>query len=583
MVAQGNLFAQDTFSFPTTVGTFEVPREVVDRRQVPDLMNLLHEAIADGHSREAFVNRSVERLELTSSEPLFAALGNLFDSMQKLDREGKNRVWTKLIRNRYASLFFRHYFDFVVGNPPHVNWESLTPEWRKAAEKEYRHYGLFTLKGLDSRHGGSKKDIAALFTYAVMDHFVKDGGVLALVGHVSLFKTTGAGEGFRRFQLGDGEFFRIDSAHDFSAFQPFQTEARTKIKTRTLTFRAAKGRKTEYPIPFTVWEKSVKGFIPGNLTWQEAQSRLQKVHKEANPLRGTAKQGVLSPWLTLPPAAYPQYRRVIAPAHYSPCYEGHAGFFTGGLNGVYFLDVKQRFPNGTVLVRNMHDVGKIKCPETTATIEADLVYPLLRGRSVARWRSEPMGYVLMVQDPERRKGYDVQWMQRTHPLTWAYLRKFERLLRKREAFKKFFDPGKDPFYSMYDVGPYTFAPHKVVWMDVSATMKATVVTATPGNSMPLPEHKLLFLTAASAEEAHYVAAVLNSEPVGTVISGYSVDNSVSTHPIENIKIPKFDPANRVHQLLAELSREAHQRAQADESGLTDIEERIDEAVQQLWR
>jgi SAM-dependent methyltransferase len=270
--AQDSLFAQETVAFPMTVGTFNLPREVVDNRQVPDLMNLLHDCISEDHSQESFVDRCRRDLQLSGDGRLASALGMLFDAMKRLDQEGKNRVWAKLIRNRYASLFFRHYFDYVVGNPPHVNWESLTPEWRKAAEDEYKHYGLFTLKGLASRHGGGKKDIAALFTYAVMDHFVKDGGVLALVVHVSLFKTTGAGEGYRRFQLGDKEHFAIEAAHDFKSFQPFQTRSGMRIKTRTLTFRAVKGKVSRYPVPYTVWSKTTRGVIRGSLRWEDART-----------------------------------------------------------------------------------------------------------------------------------------------------------------------------------------------------------------------------------------------------------------------------------------------------------------------
>ncbi len=249
MPTQRSLLTQDTIPFPMTVGTFEIPKQVVENRQVSDLMNLLHRSIVDAHSRDSFVSCSIKELGLTDGDDrkMGLALGSLFDAMAKLDEEGKNRVWARLIQNRYASLFFDHYFDFVVGNPPHVNWESLTPEWRKAAEGEYKHYGLFTLKGLESRHGGGKKDIAALFTYAVMDHFIKEGGVLAFVVHISLFKTSGAGEGYRRFQLGDREHFAVKTAHDFSSFQPFQTHPGMKIKTRTVTFRAIREQRDQVP------------------------------------------------------------------------------------------------------------------------------------------------------------------------------------------------------------------------------------------------------------------------------------------------------------------------------------------------
>jgi len=150
---------------------------------------------------------------------------------------------------------------------------------------------------------------------------------------------------------------------------------------------------------------------------------------------------------------------------------------TGGLNGAYFVEVKERYANRTVLVRNLHDAGKIKCPKVQLPVEGDLLFSLARGRSVARWSVEADCHILMVQDPKAQKGYPEKWLQETHPLTWAYLRKFEKQLRARKAFQKFFDPKSDPFYSMYSVGEYTLARHKVVWMDISLTMKAAVLSA----------------------------------------------------------------------------------------------------------
>lgn len=579
--AQADLFAQNTVRFPMAVGTFELPRAVVDGRLVPDLMNMLHDAIVENHGRDVFVNRAIKELKLSQDGPLVAALGNLFDAMKRLDTQGKNRVWAKLIRNRYASLLFRHYFDFVVGNPPHVNWESLTPEWRAAAEEEYRHYGLFTLKGLESRLGGGKKDIAALFTYAVMDHFLKDGGILALVVHVSLFKASGAGEGFRRFQLGEEEKFRVEKAHDYSSFQPFLTHAGMKIKTRTVTFRAAKGASTSYPVPYTHWDKATPGLLPGNLRWDDAKTRLAPTQLVATPLRGTTKEGRRSPWLTLPANTVAKCRKIIAPIGYEPFYAGHAGAFTGGLNGAYFVEILERYPDGKVLVRNLHDVGKIKCPKVQLPLEADLLYPLLRGRSVARWRFETDAHILVVQDPKAQKGYPEKWLQETHPLTWAYLRKFEKLLRARKAILKAFDLDKEPFYTMYAVGEYTFSRYKVAWMDISSTVKATVVAAAGKDGIVMPEHTVMFISTDSAEEAHYLAAVLNSAPVNTVISGYIVDNHISTHPIENIIIPKFVPDDSLHKKLVGLSREAHNAISKGEA-TADVEHRINATIDALW-
>jgi hypothetical protein len=579
---QRDLYSRDTIAFPMVVGTFEVPRQIVERHLVPELMGLLHEAVVEHHTRDAFVARSVDTLQLVSTEDLVDALGGLHAAMVTLDQQGKNRIWTKLIQNRYAALFYHQRFDFVVGNPPHVNWESLTPAWRLAAEKSYRGYGLFTLSGLESRHGGGKKDIAALFTYAVVDHFLRSGGVLALVLHVSLLKTSGAGEGYRRFRLGGGEPFKVDAAHDFASFQPFLTRPGMKIKTRTLTLRAVKGQVTTYPVSYTKWKKTAPGYMPGDLSWMDAQTRLASSVGSAVPVRGT-NAGILSPWLTLPQEDLQAVLPLRAPDGYEPHYQAHAGLYTGGLNGVYFVRILERHNDGTVLIENRHDVGKIPVPHVRTLVEDRFLYPLVRGRGVARWRYAPDEHVLVVQDPTTQSGYSPTYLQQHYPRTWAYLHRFKRILSGRAAFKKFFDPKKDAFYSMYAVANYTFSTHKVVWMDIASTVKACVISEVEGETLPIPEHKLMFIATASADEAHYLCAVMNSRLFCLVVGGYIVDNSVSTHPIENITIPPFDPSAALHLGLAGDSRRAHTAAAiGDASGLAAAEADIDETVGGLW-
>jgi hypothetical protein len=57
----------------------------------------------------------------------------------------------------------------------------------------------------------------------------------------------------------------------------------------------------------------------------------------------------------------------------------------------------------------------------------------------------------------------------------------------------------------------------------------------------------------------------------------------SPHVLQNIRIPKFDPKNKVHKELAALSEEAHSAASSgDEKRVSDIEEEIDLLSAQLW-
>ncbi len=59
------------------------------------------------------------------------------------------------------------------------------------------------------------------------------------------------------------------------------------------------------------------------------------------------------------------------------------------------------------------------------------------------------------------------------------------------------------------------------WSSIGADAidRLVFLGAVSNNDMPMPEHGVIFLTTESADEAYYIAGVLNSEPVGTIISG----------------------------------------------------------------
>ena len=149
-----------------------------------------------------------------------------------------------------------------------------------------------------------------------------------------------------------------------------------------------------------------------------------------------------------------------------------------------------------------------------------------------------------------------------------------------------FDPVKDPFYSMYNVALYTFAPYKVVWREVARGINAAVVSTHQSSHLEdkviIPDHTLILIPCESANEAHFVCATLNSAPSRLVVQAY-VALHPSPHVLKHIAVPQFDAANHIHTRLAALSQQAHQLAVAgDEAGLTEVEAQVDEAAAELW-
>src|SRR5262249_29566390 len=153
---------------------------------------------------------------------------------------------------------------------------------------------------------------------------------------------------------------------------------------------------------------------------------------------------------------------------------------------------------------------------TQANIEEDLVYSLLRGRDIRPWNATPSIHIILAQDPARSAGIPLAEMKRKHPRTFAYLKHFEGdearplrgTLRGRALFKKYFKPS-DPFYSMYNVGPYILARWKVVWRDMGNQIQVAVVGKSDGKPV-CPEHHVMAVPLENETEAHYLCALLMS-------------------------------------------------------------------------
>jgi SAM-dependent methyltransferase len=586
------LFSYDAYEFPTAVGTFRVPAALCAAGHFDRFCDLLEESLRADLEADAFLRRCKAEVGLPSdkwNDRAVALTRDLYGQMLDLHRRGMNGLWARLLKNNFAPLTVGQ-FDYVVGNPPWVNWESLPDGYRQAIKPIWDRYGLFPHGGMDTILGKGKKDIAMLMTFTVMDGLLKDGGKLAFVITQSLFKTSGAGQGFRRFQIPQSRGtarrapttpLAVVHVDDLVSLNPFEGASN-----RTAVMVLEKGKPTKYPVPYTVWRKTKGARFTYESTLEEVTAATRRLNFSAEPVD---PHDPTSPWLTARPKALKAVRKILGRSDY----QAHAGAYTGGVNAVYWVEPVLKRPDGLVVVRNLTEGAKIKVDEVTEPIEPDLLYPLLRGRDVGRWRAEPSAMILMVQDPVKRRGIDEKEMQTRYPRAYGYLKRFERVLRERAAFKRYFTRpergGKvtetGPFYSMFDVGDYTFAPWKVVWPNIAAQLNAAVISESNGKIV-VPQHIVTLVACESKEEAHYICALINSQCANFAARAYSQEGGKSfgdPHILEHIRIPRYEPSNPVHRRLVELSEAAHAAAQAgDEKRLQGIEAEIDRQAAQLW-
>jgi len=444
-------------------------------------------------------------------------------------------------------------FDYVVGNPPWVNWESIDEDYRAKTRPLWDYHGLFPHSGMDALLGHSKKDLSMLMTYCAMEKFLRPGGVLSFVITRSAVKSAGSGQGFRRFTLGDGTPVKPVAVEDLTELKPFGASG---VPVVVMTLK--KGEKVSYPVEYGAWKAK------GGKKSGDGAPRLLKL--AAEPVDASDPT---SAWITAPRKALGPLRKIFGRSHYT----AYAGVYSGGANGVYWLRVLGEGRGGLVKVENLPGAGKREIDRVEAWLERDLLYPLVRSGEIGRWRYSSELAVLVVQDPVRRRGIDESTLESDYPHTYRYLRRFDQLLRERAAWRRFFtvkrggEPvEKAPFYSMFAVGAYTFAPFKVAWPRMASGLAAAVLE--PRDSKPaLPQETITFVPCSSRREAHYVCGMINSKPVNHAARAYSQVGGkgfASPHILKYIRIPAYEPGNPLHEQIADLSMKAH--AQAPEDG-----------------
>ncbi len=465
-------------------------------------------------------------------------------------------------------------FDLLVGNPPWIAWDNLPASYRRATLPLWRHYGLFSLDGNAGRHGGAKKDLAMLLLYTAADRYLREGGRAAMVISRTLLHTQGAGDGFRQFRLGtDGRPLCVLRVDDLSRLRPFQEAASS-----TAALLLEKGRPTVYPVPYVRWLPCAG---PGRLGGPKSR----RVEHLAAPI-DAARPG--SPWFVRPPELRTPLSELVGPSDYT----ARLGANSAGASGVYWVELLGPAARGGVRIRNLAGAGRHPVEQVECVVEPDLLFPLIRWGDVARYRAEPAAHILLPQDPGTRTGLPPEVMRARYPKTCEYFTRFEPLLRRRAAYRRYQEDR--PFYSMYNVGPYTLAGVKVVWRRMDTRLTAAVVEpiehAVLGPRPAIPQETCVLIDCATPDEAHYLCALINSAMVGFLVGAHSVSGGKgfgTPGVLKLLRLRQFDPGCELHRRLATASRAAHtaaktRSAHGNSPTPADLQQEIGSAAAALW-
>jgi hypothetical protein len=534
-----------SYIIPTKVANFSLNKSFVDDSRFLETMTLLEESIKNKWSFEVFSGLASSNLQW--DEVSFEThLKETHKILTDLESKGLNGIWAGIIKNFFAPAFLSQ-FDYIIGNPPWVNWENLPETYRDSIKKYWSiyAYNLFRITGLQARLGSAHDDICVLLTYIVCDIFLKYGGKIGFVLPQTLFKAKGGGDGFRGLQIKDNFCFNIISVDDMAKIQPFDAANKTSI------FCAVKNKPTipnKYPVKYYKWTKPNGVKLDSRHTLEMVLKNLKVAIQTAIPID---KSNISSPWLTGDIATVKLLYKLVG----NSSYQARKGVDTS-LNAVFW--VKKIDENKKLIqVENCQTKSKSEVRQRKAWIEEEVLYSVLRGKDFGKWKFELPYFQILLYNEKTGKPLDLKEASKSYPNAFKYFSTsdYASLLKQRAIFTKHLVG--QPFYSCYDIGKYSFAEYKVVWKALGTGMQACVI-GKHENKIIVPDHNVMLIPFSKADEAHFICAVLNSDLATLFVTSY-IEWFFSTHILEYFNIPTYNPKNKDHQILVGLSKTAHKK------------------------
>jgi hypothetical protein len=532
----------------TELGTMEfaVPASLVQDARFFELFGRLRDLIDANFGADRVAAAIRHEFDLAYlGEDEWQRFEALVGTLATLHERGWNGIWCSVLADRFAAGAIPPS-THVVGNPPWVKWSHLPPEYAEFIKDRCLQLGVFSV---DRWVGGIESDISIVITYEAAEKYLTAGGCLAFFITGTVFSNESS-QGFRRWRINDSETdLGVEFVEDYAAVSPFEgvTNHATLLVLR-------KGVPTRYPVPYRVWApprkgNSVKRVFDGGESFRAEAAAVELL---ATPVPGSDT----GPWLKGTAAQQAVWSHLFA-LQSDPPYRARKGVTTDA-NGIFFVRVAPASGNGVVQIENEPSLGRRReVQQVRRIVESTHLFPLLRGEGVRPFRAAP-DPELRILVPQRGMHGDDD-LPVAAPRTHRFLAGFEEILSRRSSYRRFQQRTGAPYWSLWTVGPYTFAPYKVAWRELSggrfaAAYVGSVADPLVGAKVVVPDHKVYFVPCDTEDEAAYLTGFLNSPLVAEAVSAYAAQLSLGVSVVEYLRIPEFDPESVAHLEIADVAK-----------------------------
>lgn len=308
-------------------------------------------------------------------------------------------------------------FDVLLGNPPWVNFSALPDSHKGLWADSYIDHGLVRSRK-DVLLGGSRADLATLILKKVIDRNLAGTGKCGFFIPLSIFFNSGSNDRFRPYP-GSPHGYGVKELWDFGDEKIFDG-----IATRYGAVHIQKALSQAWPVPTHVREDGEWRL------WFSTSTDEKQGFWQRHQMEGDAA--------TVPVVMVDDEQRP------------RQGINTCGANAIFLLEKRNAsFING---------LGEI------TEIEDDLVFPLM-DKEAFRASGEMCGPRRFILVPHsRHSGKPLSPMEiGAFPKAIAYLTKHKATLEQRKGTMLNAHIQRGLWWSLLGVGPYSFAPWKVIW------------------------------------------------------------------------------------------------------------------------
>jgi hypothetical protein len=451
-------------------------------------------------------------------------LGQTYEVFDRLRREGRDTVWAYVARNLSRPLSLSAsggWAHVIVGNPPWVAYRHMSEDLQK------RFKQLATVERVLVPRVSSQNDLCALFAVRAAALYLKAAGRLALVMPMAVLTRNQ----FSAFRTGAFDSTRL--AFD-EAWKMDETVKPLFPVPSCVIF--ARKRAVGAPLPATV--RSYSGTLPYRDAPEETADAFLRVVEKA-------------------PADRPAQHTGGSP--YREKFRNGATLFPRMLIFVDRIEHTRLSGDATMPQVVSHRTNQEKqpwkaLPSISGTVEREFLRPILLGESVVPFRIfRPFEGVVAVREGKVLDSQ--QAANRGLSGLSAWLANVESVWESNRRSEKFSFRELNDYFGQL-TAQFPISPLRVVYSKAGTLLAAAVVT----DPRLVIENSLYWYSPASADEAFYLAAILNSEGVRKRIESLQSKGQWGARHFDKVMftlgIPLFDDKDALHTRLAAAGREA---------------------------